>query len=115
MPAVTPVKNSLPRDPSSHRACISPSRHTQHRQGDLSWQGTHKGEMGSGDTATDSRREGAALRAPLNSLALWLLPLVWLLSCREVEGKCSPRPLRRQGWGQGKVPGPSPSPAPPLT
>lgn len=62
--------------------------------------------------ATDSRREGAALWAPLNSLALWLLPLVWLLSWKE---SIPPRPLRRQSWGQGKVPGPSPSPAPPLT
>lgn len=73
--------------------------------------------MGTGDTASDSRREGAALWAPLNSLALWLLPLVWLLSCREVEGEHSPTSPAQAGLGTGEGPRPLslPSPTPDLS
>lgn len=68
-----------------------------------------KGTWGHG-LAKDTRREGAALWALLNSLSLQLLPLVWLFPCQEVEGESPP-----MSPSMGRAGDPSPSPAAPLT
>ena len=58
----------------------------------------------------DTRKEGAALRAPLNSLSLQLLPLVWLFPRREVEGES---PTTSPCTGRAGDRGRSPTPLPP--
>lgn len=83
-----------------HWSLLPPSTHNTDRA-------TRAGKghtNGHGDTAWDTRRARAALWAPLHSLSVCLLPLLW-----EVEGEHPPRvPLHGQGWEEGKVPGCTP-------